>query len=411
MGAGRCEAQGPHGPGFESGTDHGQPDTGSLAASQHKIENTPEAATPTRLPPKQWHQQQIQRGELIADPAQTKIVDQLQGLYERLISNQPPPPKRFFSWRKAPAATTERGLYIWGGVGRGKTWLMDIFYHSLPFEQKRRIHFHRFMHWVHGELAKLKGQSDPLDIVAAQFAQQARVLCLDEFFVSDIGDAMLLGQLIKGLSAQGVTLVATSNSPPDELYKDGLQRTNFLPAINLLKQQTQVLELEGDTDYRLQYLEQVKLYHTPLSGEAARKMRAEFSQLAPDRIQEQTFIRIENRVIPVKARSDDVIWFEFDTICGSPRSPADYIEIARCFHAVMISGLETMDDNQTDRLRRFMHLVDEFYDHSVKLILSAAAEPEALYQGQRLAFEYQRTQSRLREMQSHAYLARGHRPE
>jgi len=363
------------------------------------------------LPPRQWHQLQVENGRLVADPAQTIIVDQLQNLYERLTSKQQPPKKRILPWGKAPAVPAERGLYIWGGVGRGKTWLMDVFFHSLPFKQKRRMHFHRFMHWVHGELDKLKGLSDPLDIVAAQFAQQAKVLCLDEFFVSDIGDAMLMGQLVKGLASQGVTLVATSNIPPDELYKDGLQRANFLPAINLLKRQTRVMELEGDTDYRLQYLEQAKVYHTPLNSESTRKMRAEFKQLAPDRIQEQTFIRIENRVIPVKARSDDVIWFEFDTICGSPRSPADYIEIARCFHAVLISGLETMDDNQTDRLRRFMHLVDEFYDHSVKLILNAAAEPEALYQGKRLVFEYQRTQSRLREMQSHAYLARGHRPE
>lgn len=380
--------------------------------AQH-IEQCIRAAAPAQVrpSPRQWHQQQIQQGRLIPDAAQAKVIEYLQALYEHLTSARPPAPKRLFPWRNTKPAATEPGLYIWGGVGRGKTWLMDTFFHSLPFKQKQRMHFHRFMHWVHRELDQLKGQADPLDIVAARFAKQAKVLCLDEFFVSDIGDAMLLGQLLKGLAANGVTLVATSNIPPDELYKDGLQRANFLPAIELLHRQTRVVELEGGTDYRLRELEQAKVYHTPLNGETARRMRQEFLQLAPDEIKEDTFIRIENRVIPVKARADDIIWFDFDAICGGPRSPADYIEIARCFHAVMVSNLEPMDDHQADRLRRFMHLVDEFYDRNVKLILSAATELEELYQGERLAFEYQRTQSRLQEMRSHSYLARGHQPE
>lgn len=361
------------------------------------------------MPPRQQYQDQLQRGGLVAEPTQAVVVDHLQGLYDQLNGGAAPP-KRIFSWKK-PHKSPPRGLYIWGGVGRGKTWLMDLFFHSLPFKQKQRLHFHRFMRWVHSELDRLKGQRDPLDRVAAQFAQQARILCLDEFHVSDIGDAMLLGQLLKGLAAHGVTLVATSNIPPDELYKDGLQRTNFLPAINLLKKQTQVVELAGTTDHRLLHLEQAKVYHSPLSDQVAHQMRAEFLELAPDSIKEETFVRIEGRAIPVKARADDVIWFEFDTICGSPRSPADYIEIARCFHAVLISDIVTLNDNHTDRLRRFMHLVDEFYDRNVKLVISAETEPKALYQGTRLAFEFQRTVSRLQEMQSHSYLARGHRPE
>jgi cell division protein ZapE len=344
----------------------------------------------------------------VADPAQALIVEHLQALYERLQA-PPPPPRHILRWRRA-AVSAPQGLYVWGGVGRGKTWLMDLFFHSLPFEQKLRLHFHRFMRRIHHELEQLKGHQDPLQIVAARLAGEARVICLDEFHVSDIGDAMLLGQLLKGLFSQGATLVTTSNIPPDALYKDGLQRANFLPAIALLQRHTQVVELGGDIDYRLLHLEQAKTYHCPLDEQAARRMRAEFRELAPDGIREDTFIRIEGRAIPAKARANNVIWFDFDTICGSPRSPVDYIEIARCFHTVLVSRIPELDDYQNDRLRRFMHLVDEFYDRNVKLVISADAQPEALYRGTRLAFEFQRTISRLREMQSHAYLARGHRP-
>ncbi len=362
--------------------------------------------------PQEHYSNQLRHGDLVADSEQAAVVGLLQDLYERLSTDSPPDSvglaRRLFSRSKPPPPP--RGLYIWGGVGRGKTWLMDLFFDSLAFEQKQRLHFHRFMRRIHHELARLKGRRDPLDIVAADFARQARVLCLDEFHVSDIGDAMLLGQLLKALFAQGVTLVATSNIPPDYLYQDGLQRVHFLPAIALLKQHTQVVNLGGSTDYRLKYLELAKVYHTPPGGRAQRLMQAEFSRLAPGKALENGRLCVEGREIPVISLADDVAWFGFEVLCGGPRSPADYIEIARCFHTVLLSDVPVMDDDQADRLRRFMHLVDEFYDRNVKLIISAAAAPEALYRGERLAFEYRRTASRLKEMQSHAYLAREHRP-
>ena len=365
------------------------------------------------MSPREHYLKQLQHGDLVADSGQTTVVDALQGLYERLLVAQTTDSlslaRRLFLRAKA-SAVPPQGLYIWGGVGRGKTWLMDLFFHSLPFEQKQRLHFHRFMRQIHKELDRLKGQRDPLELVAADFAQQVRVLCLDEFYVSDIGDAMLLGQLLKGLFAQGVTLVVTSNIPPDYLYQEGLQRMNFLPAIALLKEHTGVVELGGSTDYRLKYLELAKVYHTPLVERSRQLMQAEFSRLTTKGLDGGS-ICIENREIPVISLADDVAWFDFEVLCGGPRSPADYIEIARCFHAVLLSDIPAMDDNRTDWLRRFMHLVDEFYDRNVKLIISADALPEGLYRGERLAFEYRRTASRLKEMQSRAYLGRGHRLE
>lgn len=304
----------------------------------------------------------------------------------------------------------EKGLYIWGGVGRGKSWLVDIFYNLLPFEEKLRIHFHQFMREIHQELASLSGEKEPLDKVAENLAERTRILCLDEFIVTDIGDAMIIARLLKALFSRGITLVTSSNTQPQELYKDGLQRASFLPAIELLKQHTRILKLDAGIDYRLRYLEQATVYHTPLSPEVDLKLLEEFSQLAPEQEHAVESIHVFGRDIPVKHLADDVIWFDFIALCGPPRSQADYLELSRCFHTVLISDIPVLGPAMDDATRRFLYLVDEFYDRGVKLIISAAEPPESLYQGERLAFDFQRASSRLREMQSIAYLSREHKP-
>lgn len=363
--------------------------------------------------PQRLYQQHLRQGELFTDEKQEAVVEALQSLHQRLTSRQLSVPANLFTrlfLQQKPQSAAIQGLYIWGGVGRGKTWLMDLFYQTVPDGAKQRLHFHRFMQWVHDELVRYRGRRDPLQQLAEDFSAQTRLLCLDEFFVSDIGDAMILAGLLDGLFSRGVTLVATSNIPPDELYKNGLQRSSFLPAIEMLKQHNHVVELGGDIDFRLRYLEQAQVYHTPLNQEVNEKLNQEFRHLSLDSAVCCECVTIAGRQIPVVCRSDDVIWFDFAILCGAGRGAKDYIEIASCYHTVLLSDIRIMSDQQGDRLRRFTHLVDEFYDRNIKLIISAEAEPEQLYQGERLAFEYQRTASRLREMQSHDYLAKGHRP-
>jgi cell division protein ZapE len=264
------------------------------------------------------------------------------------------------------------------------------------------------MHEVHGVLKTVKEAPDPLSLVAAHFKHNARVLCLDELFVSDIGDAMILDGLLRALFCQGITLVTTSNLPPDDLYKDGLQRQRFLPAIDLLKQHTEVMHLGGSTDHRLQFLETADIYHTPVDVRADEILCNNFLHVAPDKGTQDELLIIENRTIPTIRSAEGVVWFHFSDICDSPRSAADYIEIARCFNTVLISGVPIFHD-QDDQARRFITLVDEFYDRSVNLILSAEAPPEQLYQRGRLEFEFLRTTSRLIEMQSKDYLAQAHK--
>lgn len=259
-------------------------------------------------------------------------------------------------------------------------------------------------------LAGLRQQADPLDRVADQLARNARVLCLDEFIVTDIGDAMILAQLLHALFQRGVTLVTTSNTKPDNLYLGGIQRASFVPAIELLKKHTQVIELRGSLDYRLRYLKQARVYHTPLGRESERVMQEEFQRLAPEEARIGGVINLFQRDIRVVQIADDLVWFKFDVICGPPRSQADYLEIARCFHTVMISDIPLLTQSQDDATRRFLYLLDEFYDRKVKLIVSAERTPELLYQGRRLAFDFQRAVSRLQEMQSAEYLSSPHRP-
>ncbi|MCF6282165.1 MAG: AFG1 family ATPase [Candidatus Polarisedimenticolaceae bacterium] len=362
--------------------------------------------------PLQCYQQRLKQKEVLPDEKQAEVVDKLQVLYQQMVEAPTPEPisliSRIFATKKSTLPTV-RGLYIWGGVGRGKTWLMDLFYQTLPEGAKQRMHFHRFMQWVHDELPRYSGQPDPLLKLAKDFADQTKLLCLDEFIVTDIGDAMILAGLLDGLFAYGVTLVATSNIPPDQLYENGLQRSSFLPAIAQLNQHTDVVELGGDVDFRLRYLEQAQVYHAPLSEVVRERLNEEFHHLSQDALVGDAAVEIAGRQVAVVRRSDDVVWFDFATLCGFGRSAKDYIEIANCYHTVLLSDIPIMVDQHAEQLRRFTYMVDEFYDRNIKLVISAEAEPERLYQGERMAFEYQRTASRLKEMQSHDYLAKGHR--
>lgn len=356
------------------------------------------------------YQRQIHDSGLIEDPEQSTAAERLEHVRDALVAAGPLPARTWLGRLRGGRRPPVRGLYLWGDVGRGKTWLLDLFFHSLPFPDRRRWHFHRFMQAVHGELAGLKGTADPMERVAERLMDGARVLCLDEFVVTDIGDAMLLAQLLRALVGQGVTLVTTSNAEPDDLYKDGIQRAGFLPAIELLKRHTLVVRLRGDTDYRLRYLEQVPIYLTPLGAGADGRLAEEFRRLAPDTAEADGIVEVNGRPVRFRRRADDCAWFDFEALCGPPRSQNDYIELACCHHTVILSDVPVLDGSADDKARRFVHLVDEFYDRNVKLILSAAALPEKLYCGERLAFEFRRTASRLQEMQSREYLGRPHRP-
>jgi cell division protein ZapE len=304
-----------------------------------------------------------------------------------------------------------RGLYLWGGVGRGKTFLVDVFFAELPVREKRREHFHRFMQDVHARLRRHRDFENPLARVAADIASKARILCVDEFVVGDVADAMILGTLLEGLFRRGVTLVATSNLAPSGLYRGGLQRARFLPAIALIEKHCRTMELDASVDYRLRQLERANLYLGPAFADAEARLASEFTRLADGRGAGDVRVQVEGRPVRARREAEDVVWFDFRELCEGPRSAADYIEIARCYQTVFLSGVPVMDGAADDAARRFVTLVDELYDRGVKLVLSAAADtPEALYHGERLAFEFRRTSSRLHEMQGRKYLARPHRP-
>ena len=368
--------------------------------------------------PWELYQADLQRDDFSYDAAQEMAVQHLQRLYDDLLAAE----KRRtelsalsrlsarFS-RKKPVP--ERGLYFWGGVGRGKTYLVDTFYDALPIKRKMRTHFHRFMQRVHQDLTQLSGEKNPLKIVADRISSEAVVICFDEFFVSDIGDAMILGSLMEELFGRGVTLVATSNIVPDGLYKDGLQRARFMPAIRLLNEVTEVVNVDSGVDYRLRTLEQAELYHFPLDSGANESLQRSFDSLIADdrHIETNTSIEILGRNIPARAVCDDIAWFDFKALCDGPRSQNDYIEMGKLFHAVIISDVPVMGLKNDDLARRFINLIDEFYDRGVKVIMSAEAAIPDIYGKGKLEFEFQRTTSRMLEMQSHDYLVREHRPE
>ncbi len=301
-----------------------------------------------------------------------------------------------------------KGLYVWGGVGRGKTFLMDMFFETLVLEAKKRVHFHRMMHGVHARIKALGDIEDPLDRVASDIAADTRVLCFDEFFISDIADAMILGRLLEGLFTRGVTLVTTSNSAPDELYRDGLQRSRFLPAIEALKRYTDVVNVDGGPDYRLRLLEKAGTYLSPNDEAATRRMELVFDESASSQIETDRLLDVNGRHIRARRCAKGIVWFDFDEICDGPRSQSDYIELARWYPTVIVSGVPRFDATKEDQARRFIAMVDEFYDRRVKLILAAASRADELYAGRRLGFEFGRTVSRLTEMQSSRYLHEPH---
>ena len=372
----------------------------------------------TPLTPVQRYQHDLQQEGFNYDASQEAAVFCLQSLYDRLMVDiEDERPAGLLAAIKGKFKSSEpdapvKGLYFWGGVGRGKTYLMDNFYESLPFDKKIRVHFHRFMRRVHRELKQLEGEKNPLEKVADRIASEARIICFDEFFVSDITDAMLLGTLLEYLFYRRVTLVATSNIVPSSLYENGLQRRRFLPTIALLNNHTEVVNVDGGVDYRLRALERAELFHSPLGKSADEALMSAFHSLAPalGEVRESVPIEAEGREFLCRYVAEDVVWFDFDIVCNIPRSQYDYIELAREFHAVLVGGVVQMGRKNDDQARRFINMVDEFYDRNVKLVLSAEVDMGSLYTDGRLSFEFQRTQSRLLEMQSHEYLARPHRP-
>ncbi|MCA1769834.1 MAG: cell division protein ZapE [Halomonas sp.] len=390
---------------------------------------TPAESRDPRLSPTERYRADLKRDDFQYDATQEQAVAHLQRLHDELVVTartrpRAVPPKGgvasrvagLFGKRSRQASAPEpmppevMGVYFWGGVGRGKTYLMDAFYESLPFSDKMRTHFHRFMQRVHNELTHYKGEKNPLTLIAAKFAGEARVICFDEFFVKDITDAMILANLLEALFEHGVVLVATSNIVPDELYQNGLQRARFLPAIELLKRHCEVVNVDAGIDYRLRALERAEIFHAPLDDAAEIELSRSFREIAGHEGEVATPIEINHRVLHARRLHDDVVWFEFRELCDGPRSQNDYIELAREFHTVLVSNVTRMSGATDDQARRFINMVDEFYDRGVKLLMSAEETAEGLYAGGRLEFEFQRTLSRLQEMQSHEYLALPHKP-
>ncbi|MEO1245101.1 MAG: cell division protein ZapE [Pseudomonadota bacterium] len=364
----------------------------------------------TPHPIRQAYERALQHDGHLHDPAQERVVELLCELALKLEADGEPAGGLLARLLRRRRSEAIPGLYIWGGVGRGKTYLMDLFFDSLRVVRKRRIHFHRMMAYVHGRLGRLTGVQDPLASIADDVSQRTRVLCFDEFFVSDIGDAMILGRLLEALFERGVVLIATSNVEPDELYREGLQRARFLPAIDLLRQHTRIVNLDGGTDYRLRLLQKAGTYLD--AGEPATHDRLTrfFDDCGSSQVRRREKLDINGRSILATRVAKSVAWFEFAELCDGPRSQADYIELARWYPTVILADVPVFDARREDQARRFISLVDEFYDRRVKLIVSAHAEPEDLYRGKKLEFEFERTSSRLIEMQTEAYLREAHLP-
>ena len=365
--------------------------------------------------------QALKEGSYQPDNVQYEAVSRLDIIYQELQNqkNIDPVPtsglkarlgKLLGKKKENEAPEVVRGLYMWGGVGRGKTWLMDMFYQSLPGTRKQRLHFHRFMLRVHEELGELQGNSDPLEIIADRFKAETDVLCFDEFFVSDITDAMLLGGLMKALFARGITLVATSNIPPDELYRNGLQRARFLPAIDAIKTNCDIMNVDAGIDYRLRTLTQAHLWLSPLNSDTRQQMDKLWLALAGTAQLNAHTLEINHRPLPTLGEVNQTLAVSFHTLCVDARSQHDYIALSRLFHTVMLFDVPVMTQTLESEARRFIALVDEFYERHVKLVVSAEVELYNIYQGTQLKFEFQRCLSRLQEMQSEEYLKREHMP-
>ena len=380
---------------------------------------------PQDLSPLQHYQLALKAGELLEDAAQAEVIDRLNDLYQRLLERHETDQRIWArsARRLGRIREPECGLYVWGGVGRGKTLLVDSFFDCLPWPSKLRVHFHRFMQRVHGRLAAHSGAKNPLERVADEIADEAIVLCFDEFFVSDIGDAMILAGLVEALFQRGVTLVATSNIPPSDLYRDGLQRARFLPAIALIERHLEVVHLDAPTDYRFRTLQRAALWHTPHDRAAHEALAGYFASLGGQAVAESAvgsqsaspesapkWLEINQRRMQLIDLAPGIAWFTFSTLCDEPRSAADFVELAREHHTILVEQIPVLAGDKEDAARRFINLVDEFYDRNVKLVVTAACAPEALYSGTRLRFEFERTISRLQEMRTHEYLRAEHRP-
>ena len=349
----------------------------------------------------QAYQAELKTRGYTADPAQLRAVDALERCANDWTAYKSARSNALKKLIKRP--DIPRGVYLYGGVGRGKSFLMDCFYNSVPLRRKTRLHFHEFMREVHRELANLQGTVNPLDVLASQIAKKYRLICFDEFHVADITDAMILHRLLAALFDNGVGLVTTSNFKPDDLYPGGMHRDRILPAIALLNANLDVINVDNGVDYRRRTLDQVKFYHVPLGAQADADMRETFSKLAEVQ-DENPVLHIEAREIHARRRAGGVVWFDFKTLCGGPRSQNDYLEIATQFHTVFLSDVPQMPIRMASEARRFTWLVDVLYDRRVKLVLSAQVPPEQLYTEGPLAHEFPRTVSRLHEMQSKEFL-------
>ena len=365
------------------------------------------------MTPLSLYQADLQMPNFFADEAQAQAIQQLQRLFVELeqvpaVSNKPRGLFARLFKREAAQQKVIKGLYFYGGVGRGKTYLMDLFFESLKTERKSRLHFHHFMLRVHKELAILTGQKNPLIVIAKKLASETDVICFDEFFVDDITDAMLLAGMFEALFAQGVVLVATSNIHPTDLYKNGLQRARFLPAIALIESNCEIYNLDGGKDYRLDRLTETEIYHFPIDAEAKLLINDTFERLGNGEKKYNSPLIINGRAIQTTAYSVDTLLIDCDSLCDGPRAVADYIELAIVYRTVILNNVPQMNHDKDDIARRFIAMIDEFYNHHVVLIIAAEVDVQYLYIGKQLSFEFQRCVSRLLEMQSKEYLQKAH---
>ncbi|HQC84242.1 MAG TPA: cell division protein ZapE [Rhodoferax sp.] len=355
---------------------------------------------------KKTYEAELKARGYTADPAQLRAVEALDRCAGEWAAYKDKRSNAFKKLINRP--DIPRGVYMYGGVGRGKSFLMDCFFNAVPLKRKTRLHFHEFMREVHRELADLKGTVNPLDVLAKRMSLRYKLICFDEFHVADITDAMILHRLLAALFENGVGFVTTSNFRPDDLYPGGLHRDRILPAIALLNDRLEVLNVDNGTDYRQRTLEAVQMYHCPLGPQADQAMEQAFNALAESH-DEDPVLHIEAREIRSLRRAGGIVWFDFKTLCGGPRSQNDYLEIASRFHTVLLSNVPHMPVRLASEARRFTWLVDVLYDRRVKLIMSAAVPPEELYTEGPMAHEFPRTVSRLNEMQSREFLALEHR--
>lgn len=354
--------------------------------------------------PLEYYQQQLANGKILADPEQLHAMQYLQRIYTELLQEHK---KRNSIIKKLRKPHLAQGLYLWGGVGIGKTFMMDCFYHCIPFSGKMRMHFHPFMRMVHQELKKHQGEKNPLQLIAKNIAKNKLLICFDEFYVNDIADAMILARLLKALFAQGVCLVTTSNTMPDELYKRGLQRDQFLPAIALLKAHTHIMHIPSQHDYRLRHLQQAGVFYTPNNSDAKAKMEKAFAALANQKPIHHEDLIVHERHIPVISQTQDCVWFHFADICSVPRSQQDYLDIAATFNTVFISDVPVIAPQAKNAISLFIRMIDVFYDAKTRLVLSAEKSVPELYPEGPMLADYQRARSRLLEMQSEAYFSAG----